>query len=487
MKFAIFYFLIPFNFIYIYSFDKKIDLKFNKSKNNNENIETIKVLSISYELRYNNSLYIKVIINSCNNIINKLQFKAFLKSDDELNEFSLNCNNKGSNLIICLTTDNPILDKKKKYYFYYNKNRSSSSLAFNDQDIFSDNNRISLIFHPDIIENQVLYKDKKQFEVKITNDIVSNGKLFVLRKSKKILKERYDKFNKYIDLNNFIFRGGLLTFTLKAYEEAIRRGYKMVDADIIFTKDDIPVIFHGDNLKNISNGEGKLIDKTLEELEQLDFGSKVNKIYCGEKILKFEDLLKLCKKNNIIIDLDLNHLNYPKFYNDMKKYAKLIIDYIEKYDMINSIIFNDRRKFIIETFKSIKNDLSFSINGMNERVNIEKIKDKYQDSKVLIYNMGDLQKGKKINKDAVKYGLSLGKKIKAAKIDDINLANKVVSWGVNFICTNKLESFLMKNDKEEPIIVNCEKTKNYTNISICTIDNNNKLIDNEIYNIYYYI
>ena len=43
----------------------------------------------------------------------------------------------------------------------------------------------------------------------------------------------------------------------------------------------------------------------------------------------------------------------------------------------------------------------------------------------------------------------------------------------------------MKNDKEEPIIVNCEKTKNYTNISICTIDNNNKLIDNEIYNIYY--
>ena len=200
--------------------------------------------------------------------------------------------------------------------------------------------------------------------------------------------------------------------------------------------------------------------------------------------MKFEDLLKLCKKNNIIIDLDLYHLNYPKFYNDMKKYAKLIIDYIEKYDMINSIIFNDKRKLIIETFKSIKNDLSFSINGMNERVNIEKIKDEYQDSKVLIYNMGDLQKGKKINKDAVKYGLSLGKKIKAAKIDDINLANKVVSWGVNFICTNKLESFLMKNDKEEPIIVNCEKTKNYTNISICTIDNNNKLIDNEIYNIY---
>ena len=36
----------------------------------------------------------------------------------------------------------------------------------------------------------------------------------------------------------------------------------------------------------------------------------------------------------------------------------------------------------------------------------------------------------------MKYGLSLGKKIKAAKIDDIDFANKVLEWGVNFICTN---------------------------------------------------
>ena len=53
----------------------------------------------------------------------------------------------------------------------------------------------------------------------------------------------------------------------------------------------------------------------------------------------------------------------------------------------------------------------------------------------------------------IKYGLSLGKKIKAAKIDNIDFANKVLEWGVNYICTNKLESFLIKNEKEEPIIM----------------------------------
>ena len=78
--------------------------------------------------------------------------------------------------------------------------------------------------------------------------------------------------------------------------------------------------------------------------------NKINKNYAGETILKFEDLLKLCKENNIIIDLDLFHLNYKEFLKNKKEYAKLIIEYIEKYDMIDSIVFNDKRQSIIEIY-----------------------------------------------------------------------------------------------------------------------------------------
>ena len=259
----------------------------------------------------------------------------------------------------------------------------------------------------------------------------------------------------------------------------------MVDGDILFTKDKIPVVAHDIELESVSNGKGNLIDKTIEELEKLDFGIKFSKKYTGEKILKFEDLLKLCKNNNIIIDLDLGHLNYTEFFNNMKEYANIIIKYVERYDMINSIVFNDKREDVIDTFISIRKDISFSINGMNEKKSIEKIKDKYGDSKVIIYNMGGLLEGKTINEETVKYGLSLGKKIKAAKIDNIDFSNKVISWGVNFICTNKLEPFLMKNEKEEPIVVFCNYSEKEIGLSQCQIDENINLIDNEIYNIYY--
>ena len=448
-------------------------------------INNINVLSVSYEISTEKNPILKVKIYTSNNLSNSMIFKAFLISDDNLKIFPLNCFNDQINIISCSINNNITLDINKKYYFHFNQKKSFSSLYFDGKEKFDDKNRISLIFHPEINPGQILYKNNKRFYAKVGDNMLSNGFLYITKKSKKILKKPKNGFNKYIELNNFIFRGGFSSFTLGAYKEAIRRGYKMVDADIIFTKDKIPVISHGYSLKSISNGKGQLIDKTLEELEKLDFGSKINKKYTGETILKFEDLLKLCKENNIIIDLDLYHLNYNEFLKNKKEYAKLIIEYIEKYDMLDSIVFNEKRQSIIETFKSIRKDLSFSLNGMNEIENIKKIKDKYQDSKILIYNMGDLQKGKKINKESVKYGLSLGKKIKAAKIDNIDFANKVLEWGVNYICTNKLESFLIKNEKEEPIIVNCTNSQILKNLVICEINNNSTLIDNERYSIYY--
>jgi glycerophosphoryl diester phosphodiesterase len=266
--------------------------------------------------------------------------------------------------------------------------------------------------------------------------------------------------------------------TLVTFEEAIRRGYHIVDADLFFTKDKIPVINHGDDIDQYSNGKGKISTKKLEELEELDFGEKFNKKYKGEKILTFEKLLELCKENNEIIDLDLAQLQFEKYFNNTNEYLKKIFDFIEKYDMFNSIFLNERRPEAILKLKEIKNDISFSIGGMNEKQNIEKIKDEYKGSKIIIYSMGQLMEGQTIKEDVVKYGLSLGKKIKAAKVDDIAFAEKIQSWGVNYITTNLLHPFLIKNEKEDPIVVRCSPSVNDKYESDCEIGDDVKLIDN---------
>ena len=491
MKALISYIIILFsNFLFINPNINDSSI-FNKNQENLINNNKLRLTSITYELSYDDTSVIRIILRISNISLFSLNFKSFnalLKEDEGFQEFTLNCSKILTDSIICLSSKNIILDVSKKYYFYYNSHMNGNDIVFEGNDIIKDNKRISLIFKPIIQNNITIFNNCKSFLVKTNKDMVSSGNLYLTRKSKKVLQTPKNGFNKYIQLNNFIPHCGLGVYmpqsSLISYTEAIRRGYKMVDADILFTKDKIPVVCHGNNLELVSNGKGFITEKSLKELEELDFGIKYSEKYAGLKILKFEELLKLCKENNIIIDLDLWHLNTKQFFST-DEYIKIILKYVDKYDMINSIFFNDERKSVIKLFQSIRNNISFSINGMNEKKNIESIKDKYNTSKIIIYNMGFLSSGRTINEKTVKYGLSLGKKIKAAKIDDIKFAEKVASWGVNFICTNKLHPFLIKNEKEEPIIVSCSTLETNNGDSKCKIDENAKLIDNEIYNIYY--
>ena len=465
------------------------DLENYDSNNIRGNPNDLSIVSISYELSYDDSSIVKILIKTYYELDKNIKFRAFLKTEDELHEHPLECSNEFVDSIICLSAKNATFDTNKKYFFYYDKKKSGSDLTFDGEGIYEDDKRISLIFKPEVPEDQILFKDNRRFDVENKNYMVSGGHLYITRKSKKLLQKPKNGFNKYFQLNNLIPHAGVGDYMpegiLISYKEAIRRGYKIVDADLVFTKDKIPVIAHGTDLEKMSNGRGELTEKTLEELEQLDFGSGFSDKYRGEKILKFEDLLKLCKENGIILDLDLTHSDYNKYFNETNEYIKIILDLIEKYEMVDSIFLNESRPEVIEKFISMNKELTFSICCMNERQNIEKIKDKFNNTKMVIYNMGLLMNGNTINEETVKYGLSLGKKIKAAKIDDINLANKVVSWGVSFVTTNKLHPFMLKNEKEEPIIASCTISDTDEETSECEIDEDYNLIDNEKYNIYY--
>jgi hypothetical protein len=70
-------------------------------------------------------------------------------------------------------------------------------------------------------------------------------------------------------------------------------------------------------------------------------------------------------------------------------------------------------------------------------------------------------------------------------VDDIAFAEKIQSWGVNYITTNLLHPFLIKNEKEDPIVIRCSPSVNDKHESNCEIGDDVKLIDNEKYDIYY--
>ena len=443
----------------------------------------INIESINYELTYNNYSVVKVVIKTYDEIENDLNFTGYLKSEDEHKEYKLHCTNTFYDIIECFSCRNVTFNLQDKYYFYYNK--TDSKITFDENDILEDNKRVSLLFKPEITIDDKIYRDNKKITVETDAKMVSGGVLYITRQSKEPLQKPKDGFNKYIELKNFIPHSfyGVPQSTLSYYKEAIRRGFHIVIAQIQFTKDQIPVICHETNLETISDGEGKLESKTFEELVKLDFGSKIDKKYAGEKILTFKYLLDLCKEYNLIIDLDLSKVDSENA-EKTQVYLKRLLTLIDEYCMMDSIIFNEgTNPNIITKLKEMRNEISISIPNMNKKEYIEKVKDKYVGSKRVIYDFSRISEGENIDEESVKFGVSLGHKIKASIVDNLETANKIEKWGVSYITTKVLHPFLMKNEKQDPIIVRCSPLDDHT--SECEIDDDIPLKDNEYYNIYY--
>ena len=444
----------------------------------NENSNNINIESISYELTYNNYSVVKVVIKTYDQLENDVSFKAYLISDDEEKEYLLNCYSTYFDIIECFSKRGDVFNTEDRYFFYYNK--TDSHITFDENDVLEDEQRVSLIFEPELDIEEKLYRDNHKITVQTNGEMVSGGFLYLVRNSKDVLQCPKDGFNKYIELNNIIPHVGLHDHlppsTLQGFSEAIKKGFHIVNADLRFTSDRMPVICDDDSLEKISNGKGMVSTTTFAELEKLNFGSKFDKNFADEKIMTFAELLVLCKKNDVIIDLNLEHLDFDKYFQNNSQYINIMFLLVEKAQMINSVIFEGSPEMILK-LKEIRKDIAVAVIHKNKE-ELDKMKDSFKDFKRVIYSFGV-----NVDEATVKHAVSLGRKVKISLIESPAQVKKVQSWGVNYIMSKALPPFVIENDKEEPIVVRCSPVDE--DVSECDIEDYLFLKDNEYYSIYY--
>ena len=428
-----------------------------------DNVTNINTETIQYGLSYDEFSVVKVLIKTCDPINNDIKFVAFLKSEYEKKEYVLQCSNKEMTVIECVSEKGIQLNTEDKYYLYYNRSKNES-IIFDYEYILEDDKRVSLIFNPQLYENQTVYRDNKKIIAKIDKKTVGEGYLYIARKSKKLINETSDNFNKYINLNNLVYNGKLVGYrpknTLDGYKEAIRRGYHIVEAPLQFTRDKVILILNKE--KNISN-------KYYEDFE-------------GKKILTFEELLKLCKEYECIIDV-----NFPFLESDDSNIdgnLKVLWNFITAYEMTDSIIFNDNKNGkIISSLLKLNKDITVSISNIKSKAEIDEVKNKFNNIKRLICNIDGFNEGAIVNEDIILYGLSKDLKMKVSVVEGQELVEKIGSWGANYITTSS-HPFLIRNEYELPIAVKCVPLY-LDDLSECKMGDDIVLKDNEIYNIYY--
>lgn len=119
--------------------------------------------------------------------------------------------------------------------------------------------------------------------------------------------------------------------TLSAYKLSKEMGFTMVECDVTFTKDNIPVLLHDETIDRTSNGTGKISDLTFDEVRKFDFGSWEDTKYSGEKIPAFSEFIDLCRK------LSLHPYIEIKPYSVSREQVEILHNIVHSYGMKDKV------------------------------------------------------------------------------------------------------------------------------------------------------
>lgn len=141
--------------------------------------------------------------------------------------------------------------------------------------------------------------------------------------------------------------------TMIAFEKAVEMLCDGIETDVQLTKDGIPVLCHDETLERTTNGKGRIIDHSFQELRKLDAGIKKDKNFKGEQIPTLEELLQLVKEKGIMVNLELK--NSVIMYKDLET---KVIEQVHRFGLQDKVILSSFNHCSMVKCKEIDNHIS---------------------------------------------------------------------------------------------------------------------------------
>ena len=209
--------------------------------------------------------------------------------------------------------------------------------------------------------------------------------------------------------------------------------YKVVECDIVFTVDNVPVLNHDNcqKAKELSTGKELIIDIT-----QIHSDSITNYVFPVNKptplrLCTLEKLILLAKENNVWVQLDLAKENHTivqlyEVYSIIRKnsYLDKVIWEVNKPDFYKLVKFD---KNIIVQF-----DHSWNLRSICYAKLLSVL------CKLIILNQWILGRDLTKADSIIKYGHALGFLMKCAPVNDIDLAENMFNKGVDMILSDRI-------------------------------------------------
>lgn len=117
--------------------------------------------------------------------------------------------------------------------------------------------------------------------------------------------------------------------TMAGYRLAYELGADVIETDIHLTKDGEIVIMHDTTVDRTTNGKGAVKNLSLEQIRQLDAGSKFSDAFKGEKVPTLREFLQEFKDKDVVLLIE----------GKAKGLEQKMVDLIEEEGMTHQVLF----------------------------------------------------------------------------------------------------------------------------------------------------
>jgi glycerophosphoryl diester phosphodiesterase len=146
------------------------------------------------------------------------------------------------------------------------------------------------------------------------------------------------------------FSGEAPENTLASFQKAIAVGSDMLELDIHLSKDHEAVVIHDGTLERTTNGQGKVADLTLKELQKLDAGFRFVPQFSGERILALREVLELARER-IPVNIEIKNPS-PGPYS-IRQIAEQALREVRKTKMLDQVIFSSFNPLALERIQAL--------------------------------------------------------------------------------------------------------------------------------------
>jgi glycerophosphoryl diester phosphodiesterase len=119
-----------------------------------------------------------------------------------------------------------------------------------------------------------------------------------------------------------------------AFVTAVLNGFKVIEGDVRFTSDNVPVMLHDPTIDRTSDGTGAIAEMTHEQVGQYDFGSWKHKSFKGIKAPIFENFINICWKFGVTPYVDIGGITSTI----TDEQISILFNVVKKYGMESKVV-----------------------------------------------------------------------------------------------------------------------------------------------------